>query len=285
MRKVLIYASCVIACVVAVGLAQDANPIPRDQPRAAAVQAFQTTDGRTLGGTVLNEGTTDIQMRDIANRIHVLRKADGGRVREVTSQSDWPTYHGVPGGNRYSTLTQISKANVARLAPAWMFPLGALTTVENTPLVVEGVMYVSMANELWALDPGTGRQIWHYQRPRTRGIAGNAAGGFNRGVASAGERIFMLTDNAHLIALSRSNGELLWETETADWHENYNGTSAPLTVGNTVITGTAGGDEGVRGFVAAFNQATGKEVWRFWTVPMDGKPGAEEVASTWKGAD
>lgn len=282
MRKLLIAISCSVACLVVVSVAQDA--IPRDQPRDAAARTFPTTDG-TLSGTVLNEGTVDVQLRDAAGKIHLLRKQDGGRFREVTSQTDWPTYHGVPGGNRYSTLKQIDKSNVARLAPAWMFPLGPVTQVENTPLVVEGVMYVSSANELWALDAGTGRQIWHYQRARTRGLAGNAAIGFNRGVAYAAEKLFMLTDNAHLIALSRSNGELLWETEMADWQKNYNGTSAPLVAGDLVISGTAGGDEGVRGFVAAYQQSTGKEVWRFWTVPMDGQPGAEEVANTWKGAE
>ena len=117
--------------------------------------------------------------------------------------------------------------------------------------------------------------------PRTQGLAGNASIGFNRGVAWAGDRIFMLTDNAHMIALNRFNGELLWETEMADWHQNYNGTSAPLIVGNLVISGTAGGDEGVRGFVAAYDQTTGKEVWHFWTVPLPGEPGSE----TWKGKD
>ncbi len=81
----------------------------------------------------------------------------------------------------------------------------------------------------------------------------------------------MLIDNAHMIAMNRFNGELLWETEMADWHQNYNGTSAPLTVGNLVISGTAGGDEGVRGFVAAYDQASGKEVWHVWTVPKPGE--------------
>ena len=150
---------------------------------------------------------------------------------------------------------------------------------ENTPVVADGIMYVSSANEVYALDAGTGRSVWHYQRARTKGLAGNAAGGFNRGVAISGDRLFMLTDNAHIIALNRFNGELLWETEMADWHQNYNGTSAPLAVGNLVITGTAGGDEGVRGFVAAYDQSTGKEVWRFWTMPKPGEPGSE----TWKG--
>jgi alcohol dehydrogenase (cytochrome c) len=244
-----------------------------------------TTDGQTIRGSVMNEGSTDLQLREASGKIRLLRKADNGKYRIVTSQSDWTTYNGVPGGNRYSTLTQISKNNVAKLGPKWVFSLGNVNLVENTPLVVEGVMYVSSANEVWALDAGTGRQIWHYRRPRTQGVTGNAAQGFNRGVAAAGERIFLLTDNAHLLALSRSNGELLWETTMADQKENYNGTSAPLAVGNLVISGTAGGDEGVRGFVAAYDQTTGKEAWRVWTVPRPGQPGATEVENTWKGSN
>jgi alcohol dehydrogenase (cytochrome c) len=246
---------------------------------------FPLASGETIRGTVVNEGTRDVQVRDSNGKIRLLRKLDGGRFREVTSQVDWPTYNGVPGGNRYSRLTQINKSNVAKLAPAWTFFLGPVSQVETTPLVVEGVMYISSANEVWALDAGTGRQIWRYRRPRTQGLTGNAAIGFNRGVAWAGERIFLLTDNAHLIALNRSNGELLWETTMADYRENYNGTSAPLAVEGLVISGTAGGDEGVRGFVAAYDQATGKEVWRFWTVPRPGHPGADEVEHTWQGAN
>ena len=147
-----------------------------------------------------------------------------------------------------------------------------------TPVVVDGVMYVTSANECYALDAGSGREIWHYQRPRTKGLIGNAAGGVNRGVGVAGDRVFMVTDHAHLIALNRLTGALLWETEMADWHQNYNATGAPLPVGNLVVTGTSGGDEGVRGFVAAFDQATGKEVWRFWTVPAPGEPRLGDVA-------
>ena len=107
------------------------------------------------------------------------------------------------------------------------------------------------------LEAGSGRQIWSYRRPRTRGLAGVAARGVNRGVAVSGDRVFMATDHAHLIALNRQTGALLWDTEMADWHQNYNGTGAPMVVGNLVISGIAGGDEGVRGFVAAYDQATG----------------------------
>jgi len=240
---------------------------------------IQTTDGRTLEGRALSEGMSDLQLLTDDQRIHLLRKTADDRYRAVTSQRDWPTYHGDPSGNRYTTLTQIDKTNVSRLAPRWVFPLSNVTQVENTPIVVEGIMYVSSANEVYALDAGSGRQIWRYRRPRTAGLAGNAAIGFNRGVAISGERLFMLTDNAHMIAIGRFNGDLLWETDMADWHQNYNGTSAPLAVGNLVISGTAGGDEGVRGFVAAYDAATGKEAWRFWTVPNPGEPGSE----TWQG--
>ena len=254
------------------------SPIPREAPAAAVRKTVRTTDGQTLEGRVLNEGMFDLQLETSDKQVRLLRK-EGDRYRVVTSQTDWPTYHGDAGGNRYTTLSQIDKSNVARLAPRWIFPLANVGQVENTPLVVEGIMYVSSANECWALDAGTGREIWHYRRPRTKGVAGNARIGFNRGVAWAGDRIFMLTDNAHMMALNRFNGELLWETEMADWHLNYNGTSAPLIVGNLVVSGTAGGDEGARGFVAAYDQNSGKEAWRFWTVPKPGEPGSE----TWKG--
>jgi alcohol dehydrogenase (cytochrome c) len=243
------------------------------------VKTIQTVDGQTLTGRVLNEGMSDLQIRTDDQRVHLLRKAPNDRYRSVTSQKDWPSYHGDPSGNRYTTLMQINKENVSHLAPKWIFPLPNVTQVENTPVVVDGLMYVSSANEVWALDAGTGRQVWHYQRPRTRGLTGNAAIGFNRGVAISGDRLFMLTDNAHMISLDRRHGELLWETEMADWHQNYNGTSAPLVVGRLVISGSAGGDEGVRGFVAAFDAETGKEAWRIWTVPNPGEPGSE----TWQG--
>ncbi len=247
---------------------------------AVPVRAKVALGGRTLEGLVFNRSSVDMQLLTDDLRIHLLRKAGEG-YREVTSQSDWPTYHGQYSGNRYSELAQISKTNVPRLAPKWIFSLVNTAPLEGTPVVIEGVMYVTSANECYALDAGSGRQIWHYKRQRTRNLVGNAAEGINRGVAVAGDRLFMVTDNDHLIALHRSTGKLLWETEMADWHLNYNNTSAPLVAGSLVISGTSGGDEGARGFLAAFDQATGREVWRFWTVPKPGEPGSE----TWKGDD
>ena len=251
------------------------------KPRAGAVPTrspFTLVDGRVVDGLVLNRTHADVQVLDAKQRIRLLR-TDGSRYREVTSQADWPSYNGGPDGSRYSTLTQLDRTSVERLAPKWMFTLPNTSRLQVTPVVVGGVMYVTSANECWAIDAGSGREIWRYQRPRTKGLVGNAAGGVNRGVGVAGDRLFMVTDHAHVIALDRHTGALLWDTEMADWKQNYNATGAPLPVGNLVITGTSGGDEGVRGFVAAYDQASGKEVWRFWTVPAPGEWGSD----TWQG--
>jgi alcohol dehydrogenase (cytochrome c) len=238
----------------------------------------QLVDGRRLDGVVVAEGTHDVQMLSDKDQLHLLRRAGGQTFREVTSQLDWASYNGQAGGNRFIALQQINKLNVGRVAPRWIFAVPNASRLEVTPVVANGIMYVTNANECFALDAGSGRAIWHYQRARTRGLIGNAASGINRGVALANGKVFMVTDDAHLLALNSATGEMLWDTQIADWHHNYNATSAPLVVGDLVITGTAGGEEGVRGFIAAFNQS-GQEVWRFWTVPAPGEPGSQ----TWTG--
>ena len=250
---------------------------PRDA--TAPTRATLTlADGGTLEGLVLNQTHADLQLLGNDRRVHLLRK-DGERYRRVTSQADWPSYNGQTNGSRYSTLTQIDKTNVSRMTPKWIFSLPKTSNLQVTPVVVQGVMYVTSANECYALDAGSGREIWHYERPRTKGLIGASAGGANRGVAVADDRVFMVTDHGHLIALNRFTGAPVWETEMADWHQNYYGTGAPLIVGNLVISGISGGDDGVRGFLAAYERSTGKEVWRFWTVPQPGEPGSE----TWQG--
>jgi len=240
---------------------------------------IELTGGGTLSGLAINQTSVDLQLRSDDGNIHLLR-TDGSKFREVTSQKDWPTYNGDPRGNRLTPLKQITPSNVAGLAPRWMFTMPNVSArSETTPVVVGGIMYITSGNECWALDAGNGREIWHFQRPRTKGLAGNGAGGFNRGVASAGDRVFMVTDNAHIIALNRFTGELIWEKEMADWHLNYSATSAPLVAGDLVLSGTAGGENGARGFLAAFRISDGTEAWRFWTVPKPGEPGSETWGS------
>jgi len=223
----------------------------------------------------------------VALSIYLALAAGHPRAQTITftdvakpSHGAWPTYHGHLSGNRFSPLDHINTKNVQRLAPAWMFRIhGAPRDLQVTPVVAGGVMYVTTVNEAFALDARSGREIWHYSRPRTPGLAGDAAGGINRGVALLGDRVFMVTDNAHVIALDRETGALVWDVEMADARENYGATSAPLVVNGLVISGVSGGDEGVRGFLDAYDAATGKRAWRFWTVPARGEPGSE----TWAG--
>jgi alcohol dehydrogenase (cytochrome c) len=211
---------------------------------------------------------------------------DGGagiRFEDIAhpQPGSWLTYNGNLGGNRFSPLAQINRENVEHLAPRWMFTLpGATRNLETTPLVAGNVMYVTAANECYALDARSGREIWHYRSPRTSGVAGDAGGGINRGAALLGDRVFLVTDHAHLVALDRLTGKLLWESIMADHRQNYGSTSAPLVVGDLVVAGVSGGDEGVRGFLTAYRADTGAAVWRFWTVPERGEPGSE----TWQGS-
>lgn len=151
--------------------------------------------------------------------------------------------------------------------------------LRTTPVVVGGIMYVTAPNEVYALDARSGREIWQYRRPRTPDVIGDAGAGVNRGVAVRGDRLFVVTDDARLVALHRANGQLLWDVVMADYRQHYGATGAPLVVGNLVVSGISGGDEGVRGFIAAFEATTGKEVWRVWTVPAPGEPGSD----TWRG--
>ena len=164
----------------------------------------------------------------------------------------------------------------------WVFAVPNSGRLQGTPQVHDGVMYVTNTNTVIALDAGSGARLWEYSRPATAGLIGNARSpGNNRSVSVAGDKVFMQTDHAHLIALNRHTGQVLWDTEMADYRLNYNATGSLLAVENLVVAGTAGGEEGVRGFLAAYDQETGKEVWRFWTIPARGEPGSE----TWDGID
>jgi PQQ-dependent dehydrogenase (methanol/ethanol family) len=208
---------------------------------------------------------------------------------------EWLTYNGKLSGNRYSELTQINATNVHQLTLKWIFsvPLWkdllphANYFVENmryfgletTPVVADGIMYVTGPNAAFALDPLTGREIWEYSRPRTRDLVGDAALGTNRGVAVLADKVFMVTDNAHLIALNRTTGHVMWEVIMPDEPQHYGSTVAPLVVKDFVIAGVSGGDWGILGFVAAYKASTGERAWRFWTIPKKGEPGHETWGS------
>ena len=261
----------------------DKSELSRITPDAALVPkiAASPSERRDLVAYLarLNAGTT-------APRLTGAKLGKGVTFREVThpAAGSWPSYNGQLNGNRFSPLDKINKSNIGQLAPQWMFPLpGAPRALQVTPVVVGGVMYVTSVNEAFALDARSGREIWHYSRPRTPSLAGDAASGINRGVAVLGDRVFLVTDNAHLLSLHRSTGQLMWDVEMADHRENYGATGAPLVVGDLVISGISGGDEGARGFLDAYRAATGERVWRFWTVPAPGEPGGDSWSGdSWK---
>ncbi len=241
----------------------------------------ETTAGKTLEGVVLGDAAGAMQLRTDDQKIHLLRKS-GDKYREVTSQADWPSLHGQLSGNRYTAAKQINRTNVGKLALQWVAPVPDSGRLQGTPQVVDGILYMPHTNTVHAFDAGTGARLWSFTRPPTPGLTGNARSvGNNRSVTIAGDRLFVQTDHAHLLALNRFNGEVLWDTEMADYRQNYNATGSLLAVEDLVVAGTAGGEEGVRGFLAAYDQKTGKEVWRFWTVPLPGEKGSE----TWDGPD
>jgi alcohol dehydrogenase (cytochrome c) len=189
--------------------------------------------------------------------------------------AQWLTYSGDYTGRRHSPLKHITPANAARLAPQWTFQTNVLGKFEATPLVIDGVLYVTgWDNHVWALDARTGRQIWHYQRALPQGVQA-CCGRVNRGVAVHGTRLYMSTLDAHLVALEMKTGDVAYDVEIANFREGYASTPAPLVVKDKVIVGIAGGEYGIRGFIDAYDPITGKRVWRFYTVPATGEPGSD----------
>jgi alcohol dehydrogenase (cytochrome c) len=187
----------------------------------------------------------------------------------------WPSYNGDYTGRRFSSLLEINRTNVTKLRAAWMFHPGLTQKLEATPVVIRGVMYVTASNDVFALDGGTGRTLWHYARPVSSGLIDDAAAHKNRGVAVWEDSVYVETDDAHLLCLDARSGNLRWDVQYADKVKQYGATSAPLVVKDEVIVGTSGGDSGVRGFVAAYDAKKGTMKWRLWTIPAPGEFGSD----------
>lgn len=197
---------------------------------------------------------------------------------------DWLTHARTFDGKRYSPLSEITAGNVANLRLRWVHQLATNDPIlEATPLVAGGAMFVSEPpSGVVALDTRTGNPIWHFGRDLPLKMS-LCCGRVNRGVALLGQTVFLGTLDAHLVALDAANGMPRWETRVADVADGYSITVAPLAVGDLVIVGVSGGEFGVRGFLAAYAADTGKEVWRFNTIPGPGEPGHDTwKAESWK---
>lgn len=188
-------------------------------------------------------------------------------------KDDWVSYNGDYTGRRYSALTQVTPQNVSQLAVKWVFHTLEQGVLEGTPVVVAGVMFIPAGNDLYAIDAATGKQLWHHARAVTQGLVDDASSHHNRGVAILGNRVYMETDNDHLLCLDARSGNLIWDVVFVTGNKNYGSTGELIIVKDKIILGESGGDDGVRGFVAAFDEQTGKEVWRFWTIPGPGEFG------------
>jgi alcohol dehydrogenase (cytochrome c) len=193
--------------------------------------------------------------------------------------ANWTSYNGDYTGRRFSSLHEINAKNVGQLGAAWVFHPGNSQRLEATPVVIRGMMYVTSANDVFALDARTGRALWHHERPVSSGLLDDAAAHKNRGVAVWQHFVYVETDDAHLLCLDARSGSVLWDVQYADKAKHYGATSAPLVVKGAVIVGTSGGDSGVRGFVAAYDAVTGKLNWRLWTIPGPREFGS----SSWPG--
>jgi alcohol dehydrogenase (cytochrome c) len=200
-------------------------------------------------------------------------------VKAESEPQNWLTYSGSYKGWRYSALDQINRQNVRNLKLVWTQQMVTTHRIESTPIVVDGVMYISEPpSNVIALDAATGRPFWHYKRslPATINVCCDQV---NRGVAVLEDRVFVGTVDAHLVALNAKTGAVLWDVAVADNAKGYAITGAPLVVKDMVLTGIAGGEYGIRGFLDAYDAKTGKRRWRFYTIPEPGQKGSE----TWKG--
>jgi alcohol dehydrogenase (cytochrome c) len=191
----------------------------------------------------------------------------------------WLTYSGNYFGHRHSPLTQITPENVAQLKSVWTFQTGSTGNFQSTPLVIDGVLYVTgWGGTAWAIDARSGRRIWTYRRNMPDNIIA-CCGPNNRGL---GDRLFLGTADAHLVSLDMRTGSVIWDAELIDYKAGYSVTVAPLVVKDKVIVGVAGAEFGIRGFIDAYDAQTGKRAWRFYTVAGPDEAGG----NTWpKGTD
>jgi alcohol dehydrogenase (cytochrome c) len=211
---------------------------------------------------------------------------------QVTSQrllesakepQNWLMYSGDYAGHRFSALEQINTSNAASLVPRWAYQTMGGGKFETTPLVVDGILYgTGQDDRAFALDARSGRPIWQYQRALPSDIR-PCCGRVNRGLAIYGDKVFLGTLDSHVVALDAKTGNVVWDVTAFDYRQGYSITLAPLVIKNLVLIGVSGGEYGIRGFIDAYDAATGERKWRFYTVPGPGEPGHESwEGDSWK---
>jgi alcohol dehydrogenase (cytochrome c) len=202
-------------------------------------------------------------------------------VRADRDSANWLTYSGAYGAQRYSGLAQITSRNVGSLKVAWVFQEAGTGTMEATPIVADGIMYVTEPpSSVVALDARTGRTLWRWAPTMPSDVGYIGAGIFNRGVALLDSTVYVATLDARLVALDARSGAVRWSTVVADNKAGYFMTAAPLAINGKIVVGTSGGEAGIRGFVDAYDARTGARLWRFYTIPAPSEPGSETWTDT-----
>ncbi|HXV62300.1 MAG TPA: PQQ-binding-like beta-propeller repeat protein, partial [Vicinamibacteria bacterium] len=195
---------------------------------------------------------------------------------DETEPENWLTYSGGYFSHRYSRLDQIQASNVTRLRVEWVHQVETMQVLETNPIVADGIMYITEPpSDVVALDLRTGRPFWSYRHKLATTADKICCGPDNRGVALLDGRVYIGTIDARLVALDARSGGVLWDVEVANPESGYSITSAPLAIKDKIVTGIAGGEYGIRGFLDAYDAKTGKRAWRFYTIPAPGEPGNE----------
>ena len=179
----------------------------------------------------------------------------------------WPTYHGDYSGQRHSRLTQITPANVHQLALAWTFQTGQNAGIKSTPILINGVMFVTAPDNIWAIDARNGRQLWRYTYPTNQGFHIG-----HRGAAVYEDTVYLTTPDAHLVALDAKDGRVRWDVVIADARKGFWSTNAPLLIRNHLIVGVSGDFDNLPGTLKSFDPETGQMQWLFYSTPPLGTP-------------
>src|SRR6516225_9337155 len=205
-------------------------------------------------------------------------------VAAYKEPGSWLTYSGNYAAHRFSPLRDLTPGNVAGLKPVWIYQIKEPGLIETTPLVADGVMYVTEPpSTVTALDVRSGRPLWSWSRPIPRTVRTIGFPKVNRGVALLGPSVYVGTLDAHLVALDAKTGVVRWDSLVADNAKGYAITSAPLAIDGKIIIGVSGGEAGIRGFLDAYDSRTGNRLWRFYTIPGPGEPGHESWSKeSWK---
>ena len=236
------YRTCALACAIATSFAF----VGADQSWSQEVEQAATTTAKKAPAKSVSQDMLSAAASDSSNFLHTNGNYDQ---------------------TRYHPADQINTSNVSKLRPAWIFQMEVKESLETSPIIVDGVMYVTSSfSHVYALDAKTGEMFWHYKH-KMGPVTTFCCGPNNRGVAVLGDKVFLGTLDAQLVALDAKSGSLLWKAQVGDPELGYSETMAPTAVNGKVLIGTNGGEYGIRGFVKAYDANSGKLLWTFNTIP------------------